>query len=350
MNSAPTPVLNRLILAVLSLILVCLILLVVKAYRRGDIAQAPAPESVAVAPASEPAASGLVRKPIAFAPRPGADVALVPVTNTVVAPGEDRETVVQPVETTALVVPPPHYTPGGAWPKTGQSARGGAGQGGSAEGVITGTVQLLGTPPPEIPIELGPSCGRLNTNRVTTRHYVVGPNGGLANVFVYIKDAKAALPAGVAPILDQVGCMYEPYIMGVVAGQKFKIKNSDPEMHNVQATPDPESGNSEFNFVQPIKGQVNEKSFLQPEVLVRIKCDVHPWMFAYVGVCAHPYFAVTDKAGNFIISGLPDGKYTVVAYHLKTHGKASEGVVKTIELKGEVRLDISMWAPSRNFN
>lgn len=209
-------------------------------------------------------------------------------------------------------------------------------------GDVTGKVSLKGTPKPEISIDLGPACGKINPNKVTTRHYVTGKDSGLANVFVYIKDAKKAPAAGEATMLDQVGCMYEPYIMGVVAGQKFKIKNSDSEMHNVHATPDPKSGNPEFNFGQPVKGQVNEKSFPNPEVLVRVKCDVHPWMFAYVGVCDHPYFAVTDKDGNFKISGLPDGKYNIVAYHLKTHGKASEGIVKTIEVKGETKQDFTV--------
>lgn len=208
-------------------------------------------------------------------------------------------------------------------------------------GEITGKITLKGTPKPEIPIDLGPTCGKHNPNKVTTRHYVVGKDGGLANVFVYLKDAKAAPPAGEATLLDQIGCMYEPYIMGVVTGQKFKVKNSDPELHNVHATP---KINKEFNFGQPLKGQVNEKSFDQAEVLVRVKCDVHPWMFAYIGVVDHPYFAVTDKDGNFKISGVPDGKYTVVAYHLKTHG-ANAGVTQPVEVKGTAKQDFTVEIP-----
>jgi hypothetical protein len=205
-------------------------------------------------------------------------------------------------------------------------------------GEITGKVKLKGTPKPEIPIDLGPSCSKHNPNKVTTRHYVVGSDGGLANVFVYLKDAKAAPATGEGPTLDQIGCMYEPYVMGVVTGQKFKVKNSDPELHNVHATP---KINKEFNFGQPIKGQVNEKSFDQPEVLVRVKCDVHPWMFSYIGVVDHPYFAVTDKDGNFKISGVPDGKYNVVAYHLKTH-LANPGVTQAVDVKGSVKQDFTV--------
>lgn len=213
----------------------------------------------------------------------------------------------------------------------------------ASAGEITGKINLKGTPKPEIPIDLGPSCGPLNPNKVTTRHFVTGKDGGLANVFVYLKDAKAAPATGEGPMLDQQGCMYEPYVMGVVAGQKFKVRNSDATLHNVHATP---KINKEFNFGQPLKGQVTEKSFDQAEVLVRVKCDVHPWMFAYIGVVDHPYFAVTDKDGNFKISGVPDGKYTVVAYHLKTHG-ANPGLTQTVDLKGTAKLDFTVDAPAQ---
>jgi hypothetical protein len=208
----------------------------------------------------------------------------------------------------------------------------------AAAGELTGKVTLKGTPKPEVPIPLGDICGKINPAKVTTRHYLVGKDGGLANVFVYLKDAKPAPPAGPGPLLDQIGCMYEPYVFGVVTSQKFKVKNSDPTLHNVHATP---KINKEFNFGQPLKDQVNEKSFDMAEVLVRIKCDVHPWMFAYVGVVDHPYFAVTDKDGNFTIPGVPDGKYNVVAYHLKTHG-ANLGVTQTVDVKGTAKQDFTV--------
>ena len=212
----------------------------------------------------------------------------------------------------------------------------------ASAGEISGKVTLKGTPKPEIPIDLGPACGKLNPSKPTTRHYVVGKDGGLANVFVYLKDAKKAEPKGEAQELDQVGCIYEPYVMGVVAGQPFKIKNSDKEMHNVHATPSPTSGNKEFNLAQPAGAPPLVKSFDKPEILVRMKCDVHPWMFAYIGVTEHPYFAVTDKDGNFKISGVPDGKYTIEAFHQKTHVAAKAGIVKPIEVKGDTKQDFTV--------
>jgi len=198
---------------------------------------------------------------------------------------------------------------------------------------ITGKVKLNGTAPAEIPVQLDPTCGKLNEKQLTTRHYV-SKNGGLGNVFVYVKEgAKAApAPAGKGPTLDQVGCQYTPYVMGVQAGQHFDVKNSDPVLHNVHTLPKSE-GNKEKNVGQPVKGQVNDFVFDSPEVLVKFKCDVHAWMFAYVGVVPHPYFAVTDEEGNFKISGLPAGDYTIEAFHLKAGAKTEKVTIKGDEAK-----------------
>ena len=188
---------------------------------------------------------------------------------------------------------------------------------------LTGKVKLKGTPPPAVKIDLSPGCGKLQPNGITTRHYVVGADGGLANVFVYVKEGAKPTPATAAgPVLDQVGCEYQPYVIGITAGQNIKVKNSDPELHNVNATPKV-AGNKPFNFAQ-VKDAAADKTFDKPEVMVRLMCNVHPWMFAYVGVCDHPYFAVTDKDGNFTIKGLPPGKYTVEAFHLKAGAKTQE--------------------------
>jgi hypothetical protein len=195
-------------------------------------------------------------------------------------------------------------------------------------GDITGKVKLKGTAPAERPISFGqsePTCGPLHKGKpLTTRHYVVGADHGLGNVFVYIKEgAKPTPPPGEGPTLDQVGCEYQPFMMGVQAGQKFKIKNSDPFMHNIHAMPKPGSGNKEFNNAQPVP-MVSEKVFDKPEVLLKMKCDVHEWMFAYIGVVDHPYFAVTDKDGSFKLSNVPAGDYTIEAVHVKAGRKTQK--------------------------
>lgn len=196
----------------------------------------------------------------------------------------------------------------------------------AAAGDITGKVTVKGTPPAEKPIDFGDQCGALPKPAdaaTTTRHWVVGKDNGLGNVFVYISKG---LPAGkkypVPPPVEinQQGCMYYPYVTGVMVGQTLKFKNSDPLMHNVHALPAVD-GNQEFNFAQPNQGDVNDTkwvaSITKPEVLVKIKCEVHAWMFTYVGVQDNPYFAVTDKDGNFTIKDVPPGTYTLNAYHLK---------------------------------
>ena len=215
----------------------------------------------------------------------------------------------------------------------------------SSAAEITGKVKLKGDPKPEIPIDLGPICGPLHEGApAKTRHYVVGADHGLANVFVYIKEGAKATPGkGEAGVLDQKGCMYEPYVMGVVTGQKFKIRNSDPTLHNVHATP---KINTEFNFAQPIKGQETEKSFDKPEVLVRMMCNVHAWMFAYIGVVDHPYFAVTDKDGSFKIPDLPAGTYTVEAFHQKIGAKGAKTQQITVGASDKKTVDFELEVPA----
>ncbi len=136
--------------------------------------------------------------------------------------------------------------------------------------------------------------------------------------------------------------MFEPYMMGVVAGQTFQIRNSDPTMHNVHATP---KINREFNLGQPLQGQVTERSFPLPERFIRLKCDVHPWMFAYVGVVDHPHFAVTGKDGSFKLPNLPAGKYTIEAFHLKA-GTAIQEITVGADDKKTADFTLEFKAPT----
>ena len=182
---------------------------------------------------------------------------------------------------------------------------------------VSGQVFFRGTPPREAQIALDPACGRLHAKPITTRHYVLGDDGGLANVFVYVKSGSVSIgpPVAQSVLLDQVGCEYQPYIVGVQVNQPLIVRNSDPLMHNVHAMP---KNSRERNVAQPKRGMTATFSFQRPEVFVRFKCDVHPWMFAYVGVVDHPWFAVTDKDGKFTLPpGLGTGTYTLAAAHPK---------------------------------
>jgi plastocyanin len=214
---------------------------------------------------------------------------------------------------------------------------------------VTGKVTLKGTPPQEKVIDFTDACGPMHTTPVTTRWYEAGKDGGLKDVFVYVSKGCEGkkYPTPTEPVvLDQTECLYEPYVLGIMVGQPIKIKNSDECSHNVHATPTAADGAETFNIPQ-VSGQENVKTFTHPEVLVKFQCDVHNWMFAYVGVVSNPYFAVTDDHGNFKIPNLPPGEYTLTAYHLKAHGKTSAGVSKTIKVEGDnpVTADFTVEVP-----
>ena len=210
----------------------------------------------------------------------------------------------------------------------------GSTQAGSAN--LVGTVFLQGKPPPPAVQPMKERmCGNAEPYEIKSRQFVVGGNSGLADVFVYIKsgtgvDGVKFDPSADKPLLDQVRCEYHPYVLGVMAGQTFTTRNSDPVLHNVNSTR--AKNNQGKNFGQPTKGQKTVMSFPNPEVAIQFRCDLHPWMTAWVGVFSTPFFAVTDGEGRFAINGLPPGRYMLAAYHPKSHG-VSEGIVAEIEIK-----------------
>jgi hypothetical protein len=182
---------------------------------------------------------------------------------------------------------------------------------------ITGRVRFAGqTPTPQrIRMAADPACEALHAEPVTTRDVLVNEDGTLRNVFVYIKEGPVARPHP-APrepvVLDQVGCLYSPRVQGMLTGQPLLIRNSDETLHNVNAMP---RVNPAFNIGQPRKSMETTRTFPRPEVMIPFKCDVHPWMSAYIGVLEHPYFAVTGQDGAFAFRNLPAGRYVVEAWH-----------------------------------
>jgi plastocyanin len=203
---------------------------------------------------------------------------------------------------------------------------------------VVGVVTFKGTPAAET--DLGPTmqstdanCSALYTDKFPTTHfYRVGAAGELADVVVVIKgvpDAKSAGAAAMPVVIDQKGCVYSPTILAAQTGQKIVVKNSDPCPHNVHTTP---AQNEEKNFPQMPKGEPNyadlEFTFAKPEPFLKFKCDVHPWMLAYVTVLDHPYFAVSGADGKFTIKNVPPGKYTVEATHRKLGTQTAEVEVK----------------------
>ncbi len=207
-----------------------------------------------------------------------------------------------------------------------------AGKFGTAK--IVGKVIFKGEKPAEKPIKMDadPKCAEQYPEMPTTKHFVLNEDGTLQNVFVYVKEGitgKYDPPKDAKVVLDQHGCWYSPMVFGVQVGQKFIIRNDDDTLHNVHAMP---KKNREFNVGMPMKGMQIKKKFKKPEVMVKFKCDVHPWMFAYVGVLPHPFFDTTDENG-FEIDRLPAGEYVLEAWHKKLGTVTKKVTVKEGETK-----------------
>ena len=190
---------------------------------------------------------------------------------------------------------------------------------------ITGRVVLRGTPPPEKPIVIDPMCSKARGEKVaTTRFYLVGTDGGLADVVVYIskglEGVKYAPPAG-GKLINQVGCEFVPYVSAALTGQSIFVRNSDPVLHNVHPTP-VISGNREYNRAHLPNGPDQSFVWQNAELFLRFKCDVHPWMFAYVTVLDHPFVGVTDEAGVFQIPLPSPGRYEIATMHRKAGSTA----------------------------
>jgi hypothetical protein len=117
-------------------------------------------------------------------------------------------------------------------------------------------------------------------------------------------------------VITQRACQFHPYISALQLGQGVSVENLDPVMHNVHFDPGP-GGNPALNRAQMPKRRPIEVTFTEAEDFIRLKCDVHPWQFAYISVIEHPFFAVTGLDGRFQIEGLPPGDYTVTATHRK---------------------------------
>ncbi len=216
-------------------------------------------------------------------------------------------------------------------------------------GTISGVVKIDAKKIPAAkPVKMAtdPDCVAKHAEPLMSERYVVDADKNVKNVFVYIKTGLEGQTFDTPKKpgeLDQVGCAYSPRVMGLMVGQPLRILNSDRILHNVHMMP---KVNDEFNKAMPARVRklpVPGKMFSQPEIMVPFKCDVHPWMAAYVGVLPHPFFAVSAADGSFTIEDVPPGKYTVEAWHEFFAGQTQEIEVAD----GVVTVDFGLKLPGK---
>jgi plastocyanin len=179
---------------------------------------------------------------------------------------------------------------------------------------IRGTVKYEGATPKAVKIDMSqdPAC-----QGTITSETIVVDRGKLANVFVYVKDGlgnRSFSAPTTAATVDQRGCQYRPHVLGLMAGQPVEFKNDDPTTHNIHPMP---KENREWNQAQQPQAPPIQKSFAHQEIMLPVQCNQHPWMKMYINVVNSPFFAVTDKDGNYEIKGLPPGDYTLAFVHEK---------------------------------
>lgn len=206
----------------------------------------------------------------------------------------------------------------------------------STSGVVRGTVLFQGVPPPNPKLSVGgsPECAVHHAGDVRDEIVLV-KDGRLRNAFVYVKAGLEShafdWPRSAARIANR-GCLYIPRVAGAQVHQPVEFVNEDPSDHNVHGY----ATGAPFNRWLRGRGASTSLKLRRPEVMVPLRCDIHPWMRGWLGVVPHPFFAVTGEDGTFTFSGLPPGEYEVAAWHEKYGEKTARA---TLSPKGDVALD-----------
>jgi hypothetical protein len=204
-------------------------------------------------------------------------------------------------------------------------------------GAIKGHIRLNGKLPgnPIIRMGMDPMCAKLNAGKRTVQETVVASaDGSLANVFVRLQGSFPSSSIPTSPVtIDQRACIYVPRVIGARVGQILQVRNSDELLHNVHAL---SSGGNAFNVSQPKAGVVQQFRLKQEEIMLKVTCDVHRWMTAFVGVVSHPYFATSDAKGTYMIENVPAGTYTIQIWHerygvLSQMVRVSQGLTSTVD-------------------
>jgi plastocyanin len=210
-------------------------------------------------------------------------------------------------------------------------------QGGDVKdgGTISGSVKFKGTAPAPKKLDVSKDkevCGK--TPKVDQSLVVNG--GNLVNAVVTITDIQKGKKIEIKKVtLDQKGCQYHPHVLAFPAGSTVEVLNPDGILHNIHSY---SKINSPFNMAQPKFKKALDVKIDKPEA-IEVRCDVHGWMEGWLVATDNPYFAVTDDAGNFKLTDVPAGTYTVQVWHQKL-GKSTKKV--TVKAKEEAKLDLEL--------
>jgi Carboxypeptidase regulatory-like domain len=183
-------------------------------------------------------------------------------------------------------------------------------------GTVSGTVKWSGAVPRELdfPITKDPQiCDPQGKKSVSLERLIIGPDGGVANTIVYLKNVAAGKALELPEQrrhLDQRRCHYVPHILLVPEKADLQMQSSDATLHTIHM-----DGAATYNLPFPFPNQINTRSMSTPG-LVNLRCNGgHVWMNAEMMVVPHPYYAVTDESGRFEFSSVPPGTYQIVAWH-----------------------------------
>jgi plastocyanin len=208
-----------------------------------------------------------------------------------------------------------------------------------AASTVTGTVTFDGKAPALKPlsVEAEPVCHKKHGGKPAPNEaLVLGPGNTMANILVFVSKGLPAgktFPVPKTPVtLDQDGCVYKPHVMGIMVGQTYRILNNDGILHNIHTLP---KVNPAFNRGQPATVKEMTTTFGKPENVFQVKCDVHPWMSAYIGVFTHPFFAVTGPDGKFSLPNLDAGTYEITAWHERLGTQSASITVAANETKAQ---------------
>jgi len=201
------------------------------------------------------------------------------------------------------------------------------GPGAATTGQITGSVKFDGPAPHQKPIDMSkdPTCAQTRgATQATTESVVIGANGGLANVVVYISQGLTGNEAASSqPVkMDQKGCQYVPHVVALNVGQHMTVVNSDKTSHNIHPDPKPGGGNNQWNKSQMAGSPPIDVTWASEEVAIPVKCNIHPWMRAFIAVVKGP-FGVSNDSGSFKLDNVPAGTYTLTAWQ-ETYGTQTQ--------------------------